>query len=375
MPLGPSNDARKSALWMLCAAAWYPQIWGGHAEMKAVSEKHPMGMCQHFIAALRIDDMEPAVADGDDISGFYSGMGLVLLGAVVDGDCGIDVMCQMLSRPHNSEQSLRMRAEIADFIIDRANARWFQDVMACCQEISQEDVTLHWSHTPGVSESAVAGGSAVAACPSESADAETPREITDQQLMALSWASSLDDHAQLVSLARALPEAVVLEQVANYAASQVAVAAPPEEPGKILVHSDMAKSRMQVAESFDKYLRADGWAPGNRIPRNACPQFIDTMLSFPLKSRARDNRRNLVIWHNKWRKETRLQIREARGRLTSLTLTKWNPQLRKMTVGQGRPPKCPWLRKTLYEWFAMMRYSIDWKSVIRSCGVSSCGQR
>ena len=33
---------------------------------------------------------------------------------------------------------------------------------------------------------------------------------------------------------------------------------------------------------------------------------------------------------------------------------------------QGRKLACPWVRQELYEWFARLRYSIDWEAV-RAC--------
>ena len=43
--------------------------------------------------------------------GFYSRVGLALMGAVADGDCGIDVACQMEGLPHTDEQRTLLRAE------------------------------------------------------------------------------------------------------------------------------------------------------------------------------------------------------------------------------------------------------------------------
>ena len=45
------------------------------------------------------------------IEGFYSTLGLALLGTVVDGDCGIDVACQMEGLPQTAEQRTLLREE------------------------------------------------------------------------------------------------------------------------------------------------------------------------------------------------------------------------------------------------------------------------
>ena len=68
------------------------------AEMKPVSETHPLSRCTHFVAAVRM-----ACGLGgpypDSLVGFYSSHGFAVLGTVADGDCGMDVCCQMLGLP------------------------------------------------------------------------------------------------------------------------------------------------------------------------------------------------------------------------------------------------------------------------------------
>ena len=80
--------------------------------MCAVSEENPLSECRHFVACAKlvaIPEPPAAVADGaavaDDtvpattFEGTYEQLGVVLLGTVCDGDCGIDAACQMLSLP------------------------------------------------------------------------------------------------------------------------------------------------------------------------------------------------------------------------------------------------------------------------------------
>ena len=78
----------------------------GVAAMMPVSETHPLNMCGHFVAGA------PMVLDGHagepGLQGFYSSKGLAVLGTVMDGDCGIDVACQMLGLP----QTLAQRAAL-----------------------------------------------------------------------------------------------------------------------------------------------------------------------------------------------------------------------------------------------------------------------
>ena len=46
--------------------------------------------------------------------GFYSSLGVALLGTVCDGDCGIDVACQMVSLPQTAGQRALLREEPLD---------------------------------------------------------------------------------------------------------------------------------------------------------------------------------------------------------------------------------------------------------------------
>ena len=57
---------------------------------------------------------------GDSIEALYSSMGMALLGTVVDGDCGIDVACQMMGLPQTAVQRALVREEICDYLIARA---------------------------------------------------------------------------------------------------------------------------------------------------------------------------------------------------------------------------------------------------------------
>ena len=62
-----------------------------------VNKENPLHKCKHFVAAAHVG--EPLGAAGHSLEEFYQSRGVVLLGTVVDGDCGIDVMCNMLSLP------------------------------------------------------------------------------------------------------------------------------------------------------------------------------------------------------------------------------------------------------------------------------------
>ena len=66
---------------------------------------------------------------GPGLQGFYSSKGLAILGTVMDGDCGIDVDCQMLCLPQTLAQRVALREEISDYLLERINKPWMQEVM------------------------------------------------------------------------------------------------------------------------------------------------------------------------------------------------------------------------------------------------------
>ena len=106
--------------------------------MMPVSETHPLSMCSHFVAGA------PMVLDGNEggpgLQGFYSSKGLAILGTVMDGDCGIDVACQMLCLPQTFAQRAALREEISDYLLARVNKPWMQEVMGILQEVNLDDV-------------------------------------------------------------------------------------------------------------------------------------------------------------------------------------------------------------------------------------------
>ena len=144
----------------------------GRVQMIHVSEEHPLAECRHFIACHTLDN--PLPCEGDEIESFYGRLGVVLLGTVMDGDCGIDTACMMLSLPQTKAVRDALRREIADYLVDRCECRWMHQLLVVCAELHIEDVELlhqsggrqlliDLSHEPAVAEGAVASDPAVAA--------------------------------------------------------------------------------------------------------------------------------------------------------------------------------------------------------------------
>ena len=89
----------------------------GIAEMALVSEDHTLAECRHLLACHTLGTS--LECEGDSIQAFYGRLGVVLLGTVVDGDCGIDAACRMLGLPQTASRRDEFRREIAEYLLER----------------------------------------------------------------------------------------------------------------------------------------------------------------------------------------------------------------------------------------------------------------
>ena len=111
-------------------------------------------MCSHFVAAVPMEGV--CHEGGPCLQGYYSSRGLAVLGTVMDGDCGIDVACQMLGLPQTLAQRAALREEINDYLLARVSTPWMQEVMGTLQEVDLDDVrqilrepaNAKWGGTP-----------------------------------------------------------------------------------------------------------------------------------------------------------------------------------------------------------------------------------
>jgi len=245
----------------------------GHAIMRPVSEEHPLHMCRHWLAVTPLS--EPFPEPGDSIRSFYSRCGLALLGSVVNGDCGPDVMCQMLGENLTGENFLRVRTELSEYLLARWRTHWMHNLLVACAEIDQDDLNCYRSTQdaapppPAVPPAApgpatpppfvdainlddldLPDDDTIVGPPTppppdlpELAGPPTPRGTRDSEAAvavaeqdeiefreALAWATSSTDDVLLLSLRRSLPEAVLDEQVRAYRARSAAPEPPASSP-------------------------------------------------------------------------------------------------------------------------------------------------
>ena len=108
-------------------SVWYP-----------ISEKHPLGETRHWIGGSRIH-MDLGRGEGP-LQEFYNRLGLALLGTVTDDDCGVDTMCLMLQLPQTAEKRQELRIDLSDYLLERLESPWMQDLMVATCELSHKEV-------------------------------------------------------------------------------------------------------------------------------------------------------------------------------------------------------------------------------------------
>ena len=269
-------------------------------ECMPISDEHPLGRTGHFVGACVMPKAE-AVEGICGFEAFYASIGLSVLGTVMDGDCGLDVMCMMLGLTQSLAAREALRIELSDYLISRAGELWMQELMAALQELEWSDVTLSRS-----------GSTAVAACPSAPAPpvAEPAETSADSEVIqpdentfaAMRWASQLQNDGSVLSLIRSLPKSIVEEQVVLYGKrAETAVAAAAIKQEKIVFCTNTPWSRqMQVAARFHKYCQSQCIVVSNRMPYGSMNTFIRDHIKWQGKRKG-IQAKQVRLWYDAWR--------------------------------------------------------------------------
>ena len=218
-------------------------------------------------------------AEGSDIVTFYSKLGMAVLGAVMDGDCGIDTMCAMLQRPLTYDARKEIREELHDYLVERIREPWMQEVMHACQEISTGELAAYRSCGE------VDSGQAVTTLAIQTVETEQgciqlqqnlASDYTDELLDARAWSTGVKDRGMLVSLAGVLHEVLRDAQSRNHARAKLQeTQTDAAEPKPVLVYPHTLASRMQAAKLYHDQLRSCGWTFPEKEPYGARTQFLD----------------------------------------------------------------------------------------------------
>ena len=376
---------------------------GGAAVFCPVSDETPLNMCRHFIACTRLD--AALETGGTSIQAFYNRLGIVLLGTVCDGDCGPDFACMALGFPQTVLERAKLRESVSDYIADRANVGWMQEILVLCQEIPMDDLInmpsgssdVEMSVAPPVEASApqlrsgdIASDVEMSVAPPVEASApqlrsgdiakpvsvlaDQPADELKHKIKALQWVTKIENVGSLKDLVLNLPDWTVNEQVVRY---EQHLRKPQEstvvEHPKIVFEWREAVSRARVCERLEQRIQESGRNADARIPRGFIAEFLESNVEFKRKP-PRDLAKKLSSYYIQWKKldkphfashsKSKQVMRRGSDRVK-------NCKLKRFRNNQGPLVKMQWVRQELYEWFVSVRYSFDYKTYWSNRGRSS----
>jgi hypothetical protein len=348
-----------------CALVATPE---GAARLMPISEEHTLHQCCHFVACTTVGGAAVAGVAATAFEKMYNEFGLVVLGTVVDGDCGIDVMTMMLSSPSTLEARKELRIELSDYLIQRIGEPWMIQLMGACGELSEEDLKRYNSSCTNILGPPVGPAAAVAETPEPDEDTTLTTRPDDETFEAMRWACNMNDAAHVLNLIGSLPPEIVKEQVILHNQHK-SLAAVAETSLKIVVgNKQLYKVRMHIAAQFHKFCRNNSSIDG-RLPYNATGIFIKEHIDWQGSGKSRIKGESIRRWYSRWRAvEFNVVVADMGGKCSSARQMHGKRQLynRKRSVGAGRKPKACLVRRELYEWWVGIRYAIDWAELIRS---------
>ena len=169
-------------------------------------------------------------------------------------------------------------------------------------------------------------------------------------LKALEWHTGLKDEGILMTVAGAMPEALRQEQIRLHAASTAQPLPAPAET-KIVVRPWLLKDRRKVRQHVDKHCRSCGWTGEGRLPRNSLRSFW-RKYKWPAIMTEALQMRAVGRWFRKVSNDDGYGHAPVKGCIR-----------RRRGGGGACYYQAAWLETSLYEWWARMRCSVDWKAV------------
>lgn len=344
---------------------------GGSVEIIPISAEYPISKSSHFVAGIAIPQSAvAATACGFEI--FYAALGVATLASVLDGDCGLDVMTMMLGRPTAFVDRSALRVELSDYLIQRIGEHWMQDLMAVCQELQMETVTLSRSGEAAILAVPIAPAPAVAEPAAQLAVAAPMETPSAETFAAMRWASKLEHDSNVLILIRSLPSQIVDEQVRLYRQKEeTAVAETAKEARPILSLSHILAhyhERMKVAQRFHLYCQSNGILVHDRLPYGVMRTFIKDNVAWKADQKALQSNQ-VRRWYHSWLASpasTVVAVKDTAVAEKCLLRSRAPKKAldRERGHGAGRPFAAPLIRQELYEWWCGLRYAIDWRQHI-----------
>ena len=252
---------------------------GCSVECAPISQEYPLHRCVHYIAGINIPKTARVCPISRvPIAEFYASLGVSTILTVADGDCAFDVMAMILARPTSFETRKTLRVEISDYLLERIDEPWMHDLMEACQELPRTDVAAFRAVENQPPAPPIAPATAVAEENAKPSSDDMGDSLPDEEtLKALQWASRLQDDANVISLFRSLPQAIINDQVELYRrrSTEPAVAAGPSDKVELGRGSPGHKIRMLVAMRFHTFCRKHHIIVNERLPRNVMKQFVE----------------------------------------------------------------------------------------------------
>ena len=345
---------------------------GGYAQLFPISEVRPLELCRHFVACATIGDaMDELDEKVTEFERLYSQKGVVVLGTVCDGDCGIDVMTQMLSLPQTLKARNQLRIDLSDYLIARIDEPWMHDLMVLCGELRPDVLVKFRSEGTVIPDGASVkeaffAVTAVADAASNTTDnieaaARANLAKDDDTLAAMRWSTGLQDEGALLSLIQELPIQIVHEQINLYQAREIKEQTA-EHPRKITVRPSAVICKDEVGKAFHMYCTDQGIDTKKRLPHGITETFINDRLEWKTKDKMKVLTKRIRRWHSDWVKSNKfLDMPQSRAPKKGASIKKKLCWKRKRREGGGAKHKAAIVRQTLYEWWAGLRYAVDWQ--------------
>ena len=89
-----------------------------------VSPENPLDRCRHYMAAVPAPSKNDTARAATPFEEFMRQRNRMVQGTIGNGDCGLDMMCQMLSLPETQEARDALRIELRDYLYLHANEPW-----------------------------------------------------------------------------------------------------------------------------------------------------------------------------------------------------------------------------------------------------------
>ena len=369
--------------------------------------------------------------DGNEHEAFlfatYLSLGRVVIPTVLDGDCGLDVMCLMAGAPRRAAMRTSIRQDLCSLVLAHAGNRALVAAMYMTAEI-QHHLGLHSLEEPGAllfSESrgdglAARGYGSEALQPGATGPEKAPRAFSEEELLAVAWKCKLPANAlHVAEVARMLPDWCVQEAVEEYKERPAEGAQHPFRDFEWLLHRDSTLGSRLKAIRFllqwfidrfgeDKVLQAAqvNVLKGN-FPRGWFKSFVqahEPLRRYCGTGLGWSHRCTFSRLYRRYGRTLQSQLAKCPGvnfRSKFLRLTKtaqelavqdkaeeaaapeyWDRYksgkrvgtmhgagtpnyLRRRARGGGRPPKAQVIREALIDWFSRVRFSVDTKIMCR----------